>query len=89
MRQLPIPFCSAADEICNRNRAARARKREAAKAGISEADMKSEAEMNENLEEIAERKKAELWKLEKLIDKLKKGLITQEEYTFALRELKL
>ena len=34
-------------------------------------------------------KQAELRKLERLIDQLKKELITQEEYTFALRELKL
>ena len=77
------------DVICDRNRAARARARAAKKAGISEADMLSEAEMKEGLEDQAERKKAELWKLEKLIDSLKKGLITREEYTFALRELKL
>ena len=77
------------DAICDRNRASRARRREAKKIGISEADMMTDEEMKLSETDQEERKRAELWKLEKLIDKLKKGLITQEEYTFALRELKL
>ncbi len=73
------------DVICDRNREARAKQRAADKMGVNVNDLMTEEEaMNREAD-----KQAELRKLERLIDQLKKELITQEEYTFALRELKL
>ena len=75
------------EEIVVRNREARARKRAAKKLGVAETDLIVSRDTRTD-EQRAKDKMDEMFRLEKLIDSLKKGLITQEEYTFALRELK-
>ena len=75
------------EKIVTRNRESRAKKRAAKKMGVSESDLVTKID-NRDDKQRAKDKQTELFKLEKLIDSLKKGLITKEEYTFALRELK-
>ena len=73
--------------IVQENRMKRAQQRAADKMGITVADLNLSTDSRTDVER-AKDKQLELFKLEKLIDNLKKGLIDQEQYTNALRELK-
>ena len=72
--------------IVNQNRLKRAQARAAKKLGVEVDDLNFKVD-NRTEEERKKDKMAELFKLEKLIDQLKKGLIDQETYTNELRKL--
>ena len=74
------------EEVVRKNREKRAKKRAAKKMGVDEGDLMTEIDSRTD-EQRKKDKQTELFRLEKMIDELKKGIITQEEYTFALRTL--
>ena len=75
------------ERVCNQNREQRAIQRAANKMGIDVTDLNL---VRDDRTEVQRKKdkQEELFKLEKLIDALKKGWIDQEEYTNQLRKLK-